>query len=69
VERQVSDLFRSYFSVPEDVIPLIQERLEKPDCKLNGYILDGCPISRVHILKLEEHGIIPSLIVALNQND
>jgi hypothetical protein len=29
---------------PDDiVIDLIRERLSKPDCKINGWVLDGCP--------------------------
>ena len=32
------------FIVPDDlIIDLVRERLSKPDCKINGYILDGCP--------------------------
>ncbi len=56
--------------VPDDmVITLVQERLDKPDCKINGYILDGCPTTNEQILKLAELGIVPSLVVALSQND
>ena len=32
--------------VPDDVvIELVTERLSKPDCRLNGWILDGCPFN------------------------
>ena len=32
--------------VPDDVvIELVHERLSKPDCRLNGWILDGCPFN------------------------
>ena len=27
----------------EMIIDLVKERLNKPDCKINGWILDGCP--------------------------
>jgi adenylate kinase family enzyme len=30
--------------VPDElVLNLVKERLSKPDCKINGWILDGCP--------------------------
>lgn len=39
--------------VPDDlIIDLIHERLSKPDCTINGYILDGCPTTQEQILKL-----------------
>ena len=32
------------FLVPDDVlIDLVRERISKPDCQINGWILDGCP--------------------------
>lgn len=53
--------------VPDDIIiNLVKERLEKPDCKINGYILDGCPTTAEQIAKLADLGITPSLVVALN---
>ena len=51
------------------IIDLVRERLSKPDCKINGYILDGCPTTPEQIMKLQELGIYPSLVVALDQPD
>lgn len=32
--------------VPDDIIiDLVRERLERPDCRINGWILEGCPFN------------------------
>jgi adenylate kinase family enzyme len=51
------------------VIDLVKERLERPDCKINGWILDGCPSTPEQIALLNENGIVPSLVVTLDQSD
>jgi len=43
--------------------------LEKPDCKINGWILDGCPTTNEQIAALNDLGIIPSLVITLDQSD
>lgn len=48
---------------------MVKERLEKPDCKINGWILDGCPSTPEQIAALTEHGITPSLVITLDQSD
>lgn len=53
----------------ELVIDLVKERLERPDCKINGWILDGCPSTPEQIALLNEIGIVPSLVVTLDQSD
>lgn len=56
--------------VPDElIIDLVKTRLSKPDCKLNGWILDGCPTTPEQIAKLTQLGITPSLVVALDQSD
>ena len=56
--------------VPNElVIDLVRERLERPDCKINGWILDGCPSTPEQIALLNENGIVPSLVVTLDQSD
>lgn len=58
------------FIVPDDlIIDLVRGRLNKPDCKINGYILDGCPTTPDQINSLTQLGIIPSLVIVLNQSD
>ena len=32
--------------VPDDIIiDLVRERLDRPDCRTNGWILEGCPMN------------------------
>jgi len=47
------------------IIPIVKKRLCKTDCKLNGYILDGFPMSlpQVNLLKLANAK--PSMVVIL----
>ena len=48
------------FVVPDDVvIDLVNERLSKPDCRLNGWILDGCPFNIKQIQLLRDLKIEP----------
>ncbi len=51
------------------IIDLVKNRLEKPDCKINGYILDGCPTTTEQIAALNDLGIVPSLVITLDQSD
>jgi adenylate kinase family enzyme len=51
------------------IIDLVKTRLDKPDCKINGWILDGCPTTTDQISRLNEYGIIPSLVITLDQSD
>ena len=58
------------YLVPNElIIDLVKERLDRPDCKINGWILDGCPSTPEQIARLNEHGIIPSLVITLDQSD
>jgi adenylate kinase family enzyme len=27
------------------IVDMVNERLQKPDCRINGWILDGCPFT------------------------
>lgn len=51
------------------IIELVKNRLNMPDCKINGWILDGCPMTKEQINLLDANGIIPSLVVTLDQGD
>ena len=56
--------------VPDDVvIDLVTERLSKPDCRLNGWILDGCPFNMSQIKLLQELKIEPQKVIALEISD
>mmetsp|Transcript_22934 Transcript_22934/g.17382 ORF Transcript_22934/g.17382 Transcript_22934/m.17382 type:complete len:219 (+) Transcript_22934:358-1014(+) len=43
----------------ELVLQLVVERLSKPDCAVNGWILDGCPTSPEQIQRLKELNLAP----------
>jgi len=53
----------------EIIIDLVKERLERPDCKVNGWILDGCPQNLYQIKHLRELQIIPQLVIVLELPD
>ena len=56
--------------VPDDVvIDLVNERLSKPDCRLNGWILDGCPFNIKQIQLLRDLKIEPQKVIALEISD
>lgn len=56
--------------MPDDlVISLVKERLDKTDCKVNGWILDGCPTSLEQLNRLKDFGLTPQLVVALELSD
>jgi adenylate kinase family enzyme len=40
-----------------------------PDCKNNGWILDGCPTTNEQIAALNEMGLVPSLVITMDQSD
>jgi len=51
------------------VIDLVNERLSKPDCRLNGWILDGCPFNLKQIQMLRDLKIEPQKVIALEISD
>lgn len=56
--------------MPDDVvIDLVNERLSKPDCRLNGWILDGCPFNMQQIKLLRDLKIEPQKVIALEISD
>ena len=69
--NHVNNLFiDDLYLVPNElIIDLVKTRLEKPDCKINGWILDGCPTTNEQIAALNELGLVPSLVITLDQSD
>jgi len=47
----------------------VNERLSKPDCRLNGWILDGCPFNMQQIKLLRDLKIEPQKVIALEISD
>ena len=68
--RQLKSYIAQDRIVPDDVvIDLVSERLSKPDCRLNGWILDGCPSNMSQIKLLQELKIEPQKVIALESSD
>ena len=51
------------------VMNLVEQRLKASDCKVNGWILDGFPMSEAQINLLKTLNIIPSLVIAFEIDD
>ena len=51
------------------MIDLVHDRINKPDCKLNGWILDGCPFSHEQIKLLRDLKIEPQKVIAFETSD
>jgi adenylate kinase len=56
--------------VPDDIIlDLVRERLDRPDCRTNGWILEGCPINKYQIQQLKDLMIVPQVVIAFELSD
>ena len=51
------------------MIDLVRDRLDRPDCRINGWILEGCPLSVQQIKSLKECQITPQVVVAFEMSD
>jgi len=50
-------------------LDLVRDRLDRPDCRINGWILEGCPLSVQQIKSLKEFQITPQVVVAFEMSD
>ena len=67
--RQLKSYIANDRTVPDDVvIDLVQERLSRPDCKLNGWILDGCPFNLKQIEMLRDLKIEPQKVISVESS-
>ena len=58
------------FLVPDDIIlDLVRERLDRPDCRTNGWILEGCPMNLYQIKQLKDLMIVPQVVIAFELSD
>ncbi|XP_074526913.1 adenylate kinase 8 [Halichoeres trimaculatus] len=53
----------------EQLVHLIQQRLDKVDCFNKGWLLEGIPQTRLQALSLQQAGIIPEHVVMLEAPD
>jgi len=51
------------------ILQLVIERLMAPDCQINGWVLDGCPITVEQVEGLMSRGIQPSQVITLELSD
>lgn len=53
--------------IPDDIsIGLIRKRITQPDCRVNGFILDGYPQTETQINLMKSLNIKPTLVVSLD---
>lgn len=46
--------------LPDDIIiDLVRDRLDRPDCRTNGWILEGCPMNQNQIKSIRDLEIVP----------
>ena len=48
---------------------VIKQRVDKLDCKINGFVMEGYPSSNGQIQSLKDIGIVPSHVVVLEISD
>ena len=48
---------------------MVSDRLSKADCRINGWILDGCPMNEEQINQLKELQFNPQLVVLFEEPD
>jgi len=50
-------------------VELISQRLSKPDCRINGWIIDGAPMNLEQTMLLKSYQMNPQLVITLEIND
>jgi adenylate kinase len=61
--------------LPDDIIiDLVKDRLDRPDCQTNGWILEGFPTNFNQIKQIregyeDEAMIVPQVVVAFEMSD
>lgn len=70
VGQRLAGFIQQRTTIPDDIIAqLVGGRLIEPDCKANGWVLDGSPKNIEQALALKESGVIPSHVFFLNAPD
>lgn len=68
--KRLAERIQNHQSIDDDiVIDLVRDRLDRPDCRINGWILEGCPLSVHQIKSLKECLITPQVVVAFEMSD
>jgi len=70
VGKQAKEYMDSGMLVPDEVIiGVVKERLDQPDCKKDGWLLDGFPRTAAQADALAEAGISADCFIFLNVSD
>jgi adenylate kinase family enzyme len=69
-ELRLRNRMQSQQMLPDNyILERVDERLSKPDCRINGWILDGCPFTLEQIKYFKNAKINPQLVIALEIQD
>jgi adenylate kinase len=56
--------------VPEAIVnQLVEQRLAQPDCRVNGFVLEGFPVNQSQLNHLTAMNANPSIIIQLDQTE
>ena len=67
VSAQIRTYLITNSDLPEAIINhLLQERLQRPDCLMNGWVLEGFPQNLTQVNLLSAMRINPNLVVQLD---
>ena len=56
--------------VPDDIVmSLVDERLDRSDCRVNGWVLDGFPKTPEQLQLFDDNNKKPSHVIVLNLGD
>lgn len=70
IGKIVSEYVKASQKIPDKIIiELMRERLEKTDCKMNGWVLDGFPVTYEQCRALKYLKQIPTNVYFLEGND
>jgi adenylate kinase len=69
VRERIRQCLESGSEIPDDIsIGLIRKRITQPDCRVNGFIVDGFPQTETQINLMKSLNIKPTLVVSLDIN-
>jgi adenylate kinase family enzyme len=67
---ELRQIIKNGDAVPDHVImKLLRQRLFMPDCKTNGWIIQGAPTSMDQISMLKDFDQQPNLFISLDMSD
>jgi adenylate kinase len=68
--KQITTCLERGELVPSGIVNnLIENRLMQPDCQVNGWVLDGFPMTESQVNLLKAIGVKPTVVFMLNQDE